>query len=83
MKIRQFNKIITASNEANASNETLTTTNNQLREVNFIKEENIGYFFNVTTEYVDKLEEFKQSIENKLHSNKVNGIGQVVKKTKC
>ncbi len=78
--IRQFKKIIEARNEANASNEALVTTNNQLREVNLIKEEYIGYFFNVTTEYVDKLEEFKQAIENKLLSNKINEIGQVVKK---
>ena len=78
--IRQFKKIIEARNEANTSNEALKSTNNQLREVNLIKEEYIGYFFNVTTEYVDKLEAFKQSIENKLLSNKVSEITQVVKK---
>jgi len=78
--IRQFKKIIEARNEANESNEALKSINNQLREVNLIKEEYIGYFFNVTTEYVDKLEEFKQSIENKLLSNKVNEIIQVIKK---
>ncbi len=78
--IRQFKKIIEARNEANTSNEALKSTNNQLREVNLIKEEYIGYFFNVTTEYVDKLEAFKQSIENKLLSNKVSEINQVVKK---
>ncbi len=77
--IMQFKKIIEAKNEASASNKALVSTNTQLREVNLIKEEYIGYFFNVTTDYVDKLEAFKQAVENKLLSNKVNELRQVIK----
>jgi hypothetical protein len=45
-----------------------------LQEANKIKEEYIGYYFNVNSEYVSKIESFKKSIEMKLMTKKVDDI---------
>ncbi len=45
-----------------------------LMESNRIKEEYIGYYFNVNSDYVGKLESFKKSIEMKLLTKKVDDI---------
>jgi hypothetical protein len=45
-----------------------------LQEANKIKEEYIGYYFNVNSEYVSKIEAFKKSIEMKLMTKKVDDI---------
>jgi hypothetical protein len=45
-----------------------------LQEANKIKEEYIGYYFNVNSEYVSKIEAFKKSIEMKLITHKVEDI---------
>jgi Domain of unknown function (DUF6377) len=45
-----------------------------LMESNRIKEEYIGYYFNVNSDYVGKLEAFKKSIEMKLMTKKVDDI---------
>jgi Domain of unknown function (DUF6377) len=45
-----------------------------LQEANKIKEEYIGYYFNVNSEYVSKIETFKKSIEMKLMTKKMEDI---------
>jgi len=45
-----------------------------LQEANKIKEEYIGYYFNVNSEYVTKIEGFKKSIEMKLMTKKMDDI---------
>lgn len=45
-----------------------------LQESNRIKEEYIGYYFNVNSDYVNKIEAFKKSIEMKLMTRKVDDI---------
>jgi DNA-binding CsgD family transcriptional regulator len=45
-----------------------------LLESNRIKEEYIGYYFNVNSDYVNKIENFKRAIEMKLMTRKVDDI---------
>lgn len=71
-KIKQADEIIV---EANAS---LQRTINKLNEANIIKEEYIGYYFNLISEYINKLEKFKRSIDNKLVTKKYDDIRMLV-----
>jgi tetratricopeptide (TPR) repeat protein len=49
-----------------------------LQEANKIKEEYIGYFFNINSEYLGKIETFKRSIEMKLLTRKLEDIKFIV-----
>jgi tetratricopeptide (TPR) repeat protein len=82
---KQFKKIQEADKsikEANASlqesNKLLQEVNNHLMEANKIKEEYIGFYFNFNSEYLVKIEAFKQAIDNKLMAKKYDDIRFVV-----
>lgn len=89
---KQFKKIQAAKTTISEANDTLhhvndklVTVNNQLMEVNHklieankIKEEYIGFYFNINTEYLEKIEAFRRSIDNKLMTKKFDDIKLVV-----
>ena len=56
------------------ANKELELLNNRLKEDAHIKEEYIGYFFDVLSEYIDKLEKIKLNIESKVMSHRYNEI---------
>jgi tetratricopeptide (TPR) repeat protein len=49
-----------------------------LQEANKIKEEYIGYYFNINSEYLGKIEAFKKSVEMKLMTKKTDDIKFIV-----
>jgi tetratricopeptide (TPR) repeat protein len=49
-----------------------------LQEANKIKEEYIGYYFNINSEYLGKIESFKKSVEMKLMTKKMDDIKFIV-----
>jgi hypothetical protein len=49
-----------------------------LQEANKIKEEYIGYYFNINSEYLGKIEAFKRSVEMKLMTKKIDDIRFIV-----
>ena len=49
-----------------------------LQEANKIKEEYIGYYFNINSEYLGKIENFKKSVEMKLLTKKLDDIKFIV-----
>lgn len=49
-----------------------------LLEANKIKEEYIGYYFNINSEYLGKIESFKKAIEMKLMTKKLEDIKFIV-----
>ncbi len=61
------------------ANRMLQEVNKSLIEANRIKEEYIGYSFNVYTDYIDKLEKFKLSMDKKLMAKKYDEISYVMK----
>lgn len=82
---KQFKKIQEADKNIQLANENLQEANNLLKEVNThlleankIKEEYIGYYFNINSEYLVKIQAFKQAIDNKLRSKKFDEISLVV-----
>lgn len=71
-------EIDTANSILQDMNQQLQETNNKLIEANRIKEEYIGYYFNINSEYVDKIEKFKQAIDQNLMAHKFDNIRYIV-----
>jgi len=70
-KLRIADDIIRKANiSLQASNEALGELNKKLSTANKIKNEYIGYYFNINSIYIDKLESFKTSIAKKLASKR-------------
>ena len=74
-KLKAAKKIITEAHLRDQEiNYRLSEANNKLSEANKIKEEYIGYFFNVNSEFFDKIERFKKSLEQKINDRKLDEI---------
>lgn len=78
-KIREADESIQDANRSlHEANELLQEANKHLMEANKIKEEYIGYYFNINSEYLMKISAFKQAIDNKLMAKKFEDIRYVV-----
>ena len=55
-------------------NTQLQEVNDQLRESNYVKEEYIGYVFNICSPYISKLEEFRKNINRKLKVGQIEDV---------
>ena len=85
-QLRQAKKIVTEANsslqEANDKlkqmNDRLQETNAELLEANKIKEEYIGYSFNMYSEYLDKIEKLKRAVDRRVMAKKYDDIGHVM-----
>src|SRR6202008_311833 len=75
---KQFKRLQAAKKMISAVNENLMEINHKLREADKIKEEYIGYYFNINTEYLAKIENFKKSIDLKLMTKKFDDIKYIV-----
>ena len=71
-KLRKADKIIVQTNHS------LQDTINQLNEAEKIKEEYIGYYFNLISEYIAKLDQFKRAVNNKIVTRKFEDIQMLV-----
>ena len=76
--LRQYRKIKRVKDKLHLSNNALSETNAKLREVNLIKEEYIAFFFKTNSDLLEKLDEYRQAIDNKLSLNKVQQIGSII-----
>jgi tetratricopeptide (TPR) repeat protein len=75
---KQFKRLQAAKKIISAVNENLMEINHKLREADKIKEEYIGYYFNINTEYLTKIENFKKSVDLKLMTKKFDDIKYIV-----
>lgn len=88
-KLRQADKIIVSKNDdlnaANASllllnknldgaNRSLSKINTKLDEANMIKDEYIGYFFNVHSDYIEKIDRLKRTIEKNIKDKRIEEV---------
>jgi len=71
---RQVKKLEEAKRVITASHTRLQQVNEKLEEVNKIKEEYIGYFFKLDSEYFARLDKLKKTIEKKLADKKPDDI---------
>jgi DNA-binding FrmR family transcriptional regulator len=67
-------------NNANLSqlNQQLSAANHKLNEANVIKDEYIGYYFNVTSEYIDRVEGFKNALDKSLANKQYVSTQRIV-----
>lgn len=70
----QYKKLKAADRKIKEANESLQEINRQLREADKIKEEYIGYYFNINSDYLDKIESLKKSIDQKLTARKFEDL---------
>ncbi|WP_017731119.1 DUF6377 domain-containing protein [Nafulsella turpanensis] len=78
-KLRLAKKEIDSANcILQETNQQLLDTNNKLVEANRIKEEYIGYYFNINSEYLDKIAKFKKAVEQSLLAKKFDHIRYIV-----
>lgn len=61
--------------------ENLNGLNAKLEETDKIKEEYIGYFFNINSEYIDKLDKFQQDVLRKINKKHYDDLLRLVKNT--
>lgn len=78
LQLRKLNKVKLILQETNNN---LLIINSNLVEANKIKEEYIGYFFNINSEYIDKIEAFQKSIHRKIISKQYNDLDNIIKNT--
>jgi hypothetical protein len=71
---RQVNKLKVAQQIITEANKQLQIVNNKLIEADKIKEEYIGYFFNVNSDFFAKIERFKKSVDQKISDRKFEEI---------
>ncbi|MFL5729673.1 MAG: DUF6377 domain-containing protein, partial [Cytophagaceae bacterium] len=88
----QYRKLDVAKRELTLSNQNLEKTNAQLEEANDklgetnhkledaskIKEEYIGSFFKIISEYIEKIEKFKNTIDRKISQKKFEDVRDLV-----
>jgi hypothetical protein len=67
-------KLLKINNSLDVANQSLTRTNKKLDEVNMIKDEYIGYFFNVHSDYIEKLDRLKRSIEKMVDGKRYDEV---------
>lgn len=83
--LKQLKKLKLAKKEIDKANDDLQETNQKLQETNAklteanrIKEEYIGYYFHINSEYVDKIEKFKKAIDQSLMAKKFDHIRYII-----
>jgi hypothetical protein len=70
--------IVQARDKEHEINNRLADANYKLADANKIKEEYIGYFFNVNAEFFNKMERLKLSLEQKINDRRLDDIRYIV-----
>ena len=79
-KLRIADEIIKAANVTlQENNQALEELNRNLSTANKIKNDYIGYYFNINSIYIEKLESFQKSLEKKLSSKRYEDAQTAVK----
>lgn len=85
-QLKQAKRIVTEANTSlqlaneklSETNMMLQNTNEKLLEADKIKEEYVGYSFNMYTEYLEKIDKFKNGVHRKLMARKYDEISHVM-----
>lgn len=78
---RQLGKINKVKLILQETNQHLNLINKNLVEANKIKEEYIGYFFNVNSEFIERIDAFQKNIYRKVVSRQFDDLLSIVKST--
>lgn len=55
----------------------LNATNSELKDANLIKEEYIGYLFNICSSYIDKLENYRVTVNRKIKTGQIEDLNKM------
>ena len=72
--LKQKRKITLSHEKLNEANELLHRTNQTLSDANVVKEEYIGRFMKLCTEYIDKMNEFRKLVNRKIKTGQVDDL---------
>lgn len=67
-------QLVEANNQLQSLNGQLLEANNKLTESNYVKEEYIGYVFNICSSYISKLDEYRKNINRKIKAGMVEKV---------
>jgi hypothetical protein len=76
--LRQYKKLKEADLKITEANASLLEINNRLREADKIKEEYIGYYFTINSDFLDKIESVKKVIDQKITARKFDDLRVLV-----
>jgi hypothetical protein len=74
----QLKRIIGVRKILQETNSSLQEINHRLMESNIIKEEYIGYFFNINSEFIDKLESYRKTIQRKIATRQIDDLTNII-----
>lgn len=75
------NESLIKANEAlDVANRSLIKTNVKLDDANMIKDEYIGYFFNIHSNYIEKIDRLKKSLERVVKEKRYDEVLQLLNK---
>jgi hypothetical protein len=66
--------LLNINNSLDIANQSLMRINKKLDEANLIKDEYIGYFFNIHSDYIEKIDRLKRSIEKMLNEKRFEEV---------
>lgn len=78
----QSRKLSDANAHLSALNQQLTSLNEQLSLSNRVKEDYIGKFFTLCSEYIDKLDKFRIKVNRKMKAHQLDDLMQLSKNEK-
>lgn len=78
---KQLSKLKKTRSTLQKTIENLNVLNTQLEETDKIKEEYIGYFLNINSEYIDKLDKFQKDVLRKINTRHYDDLLRLVKNT--
>lgn len=70
------------NNEIKANNELLNSLNSQLSESNHVKEQYIGSFLGIWSNFIDKLNSYRKMVNKQIEDRKVAELHQITKSRK-
>lgn len=63
-----------ANSQLQLLNRQLVETNSKLTESNYVKEEYIGYVFNICSSYISKLDEYRKNVNRKIKAGMIDEV---------
>jgi hypothetical protein len=75
----QLRKLMKIRKILQETNRNLQEMNQRLTESNIIKEEYIGYFFNINSEFIEKLESYRKTILRKITTRQFDDLENIIR----
>lgn len=78
---RANEKLVELNNDITQTNDRLKESNVRLSDSNLIKEEYIAHFFDLCSTYINKLEDYRKSLNKKATGNRLDELFKMLKST--